>query len=191
MLQKSGRLVLWEAMFILELHSAETQELLFAFSFTKQSVSVIINKKIYMINIPVKYKRKGTTIMESRVEKAAERKMCGYNCAQAVACTYCDLAGIDEETARNLTQGFAVGIGGSMEATCGAVIGAVNVLGLINKNPQKTMQGSRRIIQSFKEQNGTVICKELKGINDGIVKRECIDCVRDAAALLEAELPEM
>ena len=102
----------------------------------------------------------------------------------------CDLAGIDEETARNLTQGFAVGIGGSMEATCGAVIGAVNVLGLINKNPQKTMQGSRRIIQSFKEQNGTVICKELKGINDGIVKRECIDCVRDAAALLEAELPE-
>ena len=63
--------------------------------------------------------------MESRVEQAAERKMCGYNCAQAVACTYCDLAGIDEETARNLTQGFAVGIGGSMEATCGAVIGAV------------------------------------------------------------------
>ena len=55
--------------------------------------------------------------MESRVEQAAERKMCGYNCAQAVACTYCDLAGIDEETARNLTQGFAVGIGGSMEAT--------------------------------------------------------------------------
>ena len=55
--------------------------------------------------------------MESRVEKAAERKMCGYNCAQAVACTYCDLAGIDEETARNLTQGFAVGIGGSMEAS--------------------------------------------------------------------------
>lgn len=51
--------------------------------------------------------------MESRVEKAAERKMCGYNCAQAVACTYCDLAGIDEETARNLTQGFAVGIGGA------------------------------------------------------------------------------
>lgn len=88
-----------------------------------------------MINIPVKDKRKGTTIMESRVEQAAERKMCGYNCAQAVACTYCDLAGIDEETVRNLTQGFAAGIGGSMEATCGAVIGAVNILGLINKNP--------------------------------------------------------
>jgi C_GCAxxG_C_C family probable redox protein len=143
-----------------------------------------------MINIPVKDKRKGTTIMESRVEQAAERKMCGYNCAQAVACTYCDLAGIDEETVRNLTQGFAAGIGGSMEATCGAVIGAVNILGLINKNPQRTMQGSRKIINRFKGQNGTVICKELKGITDGVVKRECVDCVRDAAAFLEAELPE-
>lgn len=79
--------------------------------------------------------------MESRVEKAAERKMCGYNCAQAVACTYCDLAGIDEETARNLTQGFAAGIGGSMEATCGAVIGAVNVLGLINKIRSRPCKG--------------------------------------------------
>ena len=79
-------------------------------------------------------------------------------------------------------------MGGSMEATCGALIGAVNVLGLIQKNPQKTMQGARRMIQSFKEQNGTVICKELKGITDGVVKRECIDCVRDAAALLEREI---
>ena len=31
MLQKSGRLVLWEAMFILELHSAETQEIVARF----------------------------------------------------------------------------------------------------------------------------------------------------------------
>lgn len=31
MLQKSGRLVLWEAMFILELHSAETQVVVYPF----------------------------------------------------------------------------------------------------------------------------------------------------------------
>ena len=77
--------------------------------------------------------------MESKVKEAVQRKMCGYNCAQAVACTYCEQAGLDEETVKNLTQGFAVGMGGSMEATCGAIIGAVNVLGMINKNPQKTM----------------------------------------------------
>ena len=63
--------------------------------------------------------------MESKVKEAVQRKMCGYNCAQAVACTYCEQAGLDEETVKNLTQGFAVGMGGSMEATCGAIIGAV------------------------------------------------------------------
>lgn len=126
--------------------------------------------------------------MKSRVKEAVERKKCGYNCAQAVACTYCQLADVDEETMKNLTQGFAVGMGGSMEATCGAIIGAVNALGMIHKNPQKTMQSSRRIISKFKEQNGTVICKELKGVEDGIVKRECIDCVKDAALFLEEEL---
>ena len=98
------------------------------------------------------------------------------------------MAGIDEETAKNLTQGFAAGIGGSMEATCGAIIGAVSVLGMINKDAVNTMQGSRRIINRFKEQNGTVVCKELKGITDGVVKRECIDCVKDAALFLEDEL---
>ena len=54
--------------------------------------------------------------------------------------------------------------------------------------PQKTMQSARRIISRFKEQNGTVICKELKGIADGVVRRECIDCVKDAALFLEDEL---
>ena len=126
--------------------------------------------------------------MESKVNEAAQRKMCGYNCAQAVACTYCKLADMDEETAKNLAQGFAVGMGGSMEATCGALIGAVMALGIIKNNPQETMQGARRIISKFKEQNGTVVCKELKGVTDGVVKRECMDCVKEAAALLEAEL---
>ena len=59
--------------------------------------------------------------MESKVKEAVQRKMCGYNCAQAVACTYCEQAGLDEETVKNLTQGFAVGMGGSMEATCGKI----------------------------------------------------------------------
>lgn len=134
------------------------------------------------------YKKKRKEKDGIKSKRGSSKKMCGYNCAQAVACTYCEQAGLDEETVKNLTQGFAVGMGGSMEATCGAIIGAVNVLGMINKNPQKTMQSARRIISRFKEQNGTVICKELKGIADGVVRRECIDCVKDAALLLEDEL---
>ena len=126
--------------------------------------------------------------MESRVEQAVAKKKCGYNCAQAVACAYCDLAGMDEETMKNINQGFAVGMGGSMESTCGAIIGAVNVLGVMNKNPQKTMKSAKNMITDFRKQNGTVVCRELKGMDDGIVKRECIDCVRDAAVLLEKEM---
>lgn len=41
MLQKSGRLVLWEAMFILELHSAETQGKAI-FPFKKQAETSVI-----------------------------------------------------------------------------------------------------------------------------------------------------
>ena len=126
--------------------------------------------------------------MNTRVKEAEERKKHGYNCAQAVACSYCDLAGIDEETAKNLTQGFAVGTGGSMEGTCGALIGAVSIFGLINKNSLNTMQGSRKIMKAFKEQNGTVICRQLKGMDDGIIKRSCIDCVKDACLFLEEQL---
>lgn len=126
--------------------------------------------------------------MNSRVNEAANRKRNGYNCAQAVACTYCDLAGIDEDTMKNLMQGFAVGMGGSMEGTCGALVGATSVLGMINQNPQKTAKDTREMMQDFLEQNGTAVCKELKGIEDGIVKRECIDCVKDAACLLEKSI---
>ena len=126
--------------------------------------------------------------METRINDAAERKSCGYNCAQAVACTYCDMAGLDEETVKDMMHGFGMGIGGSTEGTCGAIAGAVAILGAIKKSTPETRQAAKRIIMGFKEQNGTTICRSLKGIDDGVVKRACIDCVKDAAALLEKEL---
>lgn len=125
--------------------------------------------------------------MKSRVQQAVEKKNTGYNCAQAVACTYCDLAGVDEETMKNITQAFAGGMG-TMEASCGALTGAAIALGMINKNPVKSMQNVRTIMSAFKEQNGTVVCKELKGIATGKVVRACSDCVYDAALFLEQQL---
>ena len=41
--------------------------------------------------------KRGNMSMQSKVNEVAKRKNCGYNCAQAVACTYCDMAGIDEK----------------------------------------------------------------------------------------------
>mgnify|MGYP002673608901 FL=1 len=125
--------------------------------------------------------------MESRIQEAVNKKRNGYNCAQAVACTYCDLVGMDEETMRKITQGFAVGMG-TMEASCGAITGAAVILGLLNDDPAKTFADSRAIISKFKEQNDSVICKELKGIETGTVLRECNDCVMDAARFLEEQI---
>ena len=69
--------------------------------------------------------------MESRTMEAKARHDRGFNCCQAVACTYCDLFGMDEETAFKACEAFGAGMGG-MEGTCGAVSGAVFLAGLKN-----------------------------------------------------------
>ena len=126
--------------------------------------------------------------MQSRIEDAAQKKKCGkYNCAQAVACAYCDLAGTDEETMRRITQAFSVGMG-TLEGNCGALTGAGVVLGMVNNDPRKTVQDVRAVMTAFAERNGTVTCKVLKGIDSGVILRDCVDCVRDAAEFLEKRL---
>ncbi len=131
--------------------------------------------------------------MESRVAAAVEKKRNGYNCAQAIACTYCDLAGMDEETMYQMTQAFGAGFG-NMQGTCGAISGACAILGLINSkqghNKGKTMQDTRQIMNEFYDRNHSVICKELKGIETGTLLRGCDDCVKDAAEFLEKVLGE-
>lgn len=127
--------------------------------------------------------------MKSRIEKAVMKKKSGYNCAQAVACTYCDYAGCTEEEMFNICQSFGSGMG-TLEGTCGAISGAGIVLGMMNKNKIQTTKNIRRIMQKFREQNSTVICKELKGIGTGKILRECNDCVRDAAKFLEEIIEE-
>ncbi len=130
--------------------------------------------------------------MESRIEQAAQKKRMGSNCAQAVACTYCDYAGVDEETMAAVTQALGTGIGGTLEGTCGAITGACAVLGMVNKDAGRSqaMKDARYIMDSFKERNQTVTCKMLKGVGTGKVLRACEDCVRDAAEFLETVLVE-
>lgn len=123
--------------------------------------------------------------METRKFAAAEKKRCGKcNCAQAVVCTYCDKAGIDEQTAMNIGNAFAGGMGNT-EGTCGALVGAGVVLGLANKDRAKSMREMRQMMGKFQERNGATQCKILKGIESGEVLRECPDCVADACEFLE------
>lgn len=125
--------------------------------------------------------------MESRISQAVEKKNSGYNCAQAIICTYCDHAKIDEARARALGSSFGHGLG-NMEGTCGAVTGAGMVLGLASNENHDAIRGMKQIMTKFQLRNGATQCKLLKGVGTGKVLRECSDCVADAAEFLEEEL---
>lgn len=128
--------------------------------------------------------------MKSRAEKAVENHKCGYNCAQSVACAYADLVGETEEQLYRVTEGFGSGMGG-LAGTCGAVTAAVLLAslyageGIGGKSRPRTARLARTIVGEFQKKNGSVICRELKGIGGGPVLRECSGCVADAAELLE------
>lgn len=133
--------------------------------------------------------------MKTRVEETIERHDKGYNCAQAVACTYCDLVGMDEKTMFQVTEAFGLG-GGCMEGTCGALAGACTLAGMKNStgclekpnSKASSYKLSREMMTRFKAMNGSVICKDLKGAETGRVLRSCPDCIRDAAKLAEEML---
>lgn len=127
-------------------------------------------------------------IMVTRKEIAAEKKRCNsHNCAQAILHTYADVAGIDEEMAMDVANAFGAGMG-NMEGTCGALVGAGMVLGMVRKDKAKSMKQMREIMTKFQERNGATQCKLLKGVGTKTVLRACPDCVADAAEFLEQEL---
>ena len=123
--------------------------------------------------------------MNSRKELAAEKKRCNsHNCAQAVACTYCDLVGLPERTAFEITGPFGGGMG-TREGTCGSLVGAGIILGLKTKDRELSKKRMKEIMTRFQERNGATRCCELKGIGTGKVLRDCPDCVADASEFLE------
>lgn len=131
--------------------------------------------------------------METRVEETIKRHDKGYNCAQAVACTYCDLVGVDEETMFKMTEALGLGMGG-MAGTCGAVTGACVLAGMkrstgnLDKPNSKgaSYKLSKEIVRKFEEKNSSVICRTLKGVDTGEVLLPCSECIRDAARLAES-----
>ena len=76
--------------------------------------------------------------METRKHLAAEKKRQNtHNCAQSVVCTYCDLVGLDEQTALDIAGAYGTGMG-NMEGTCGALVGAGMIVGLATKDRIKS-----------------------------------------------------
>lgn len=127
---------------------------------------------------------------EKFIEKALENHMKGFNCAQAVACAYSEVVGMDENTIFKMAEGFGLGMGG-MQCTCGALSGAIMLAGLkessgdINNPTTKasTYKLSKEIVEEFREKNTSVICRELKGVDTNVVLRSCDGCIEDAARI--------
>lgn len=130
--------------------------------------------------------------MSERIEKAAAYHKKGYNCAQSVLCAYCDLFGLDEVTAFRISEGFGLGMG-NMEGTCGALTAVDMLMGLKNsdgsleapKTKRETYKKVKELHEAFEVKNGSVICKELKGVDSGTPLRSCDGCIEDAARLVE------
>ena len=116
--------------------------------------------------------------LKERAEKAVELKASGYNCAQAVSIALADQTGLAEEQLRQITAGFGAGMG-NLEATCGALVGAVVVAGMKTED-RGTVKSARMIQESFKERCGAIKCKDLKTITNGKPLCSCEDCVRNA-----------
>lgn len=132
--------------------------------------------------------------MTERAERAQSLHNKGYNCAQAVVCAYCDLFGLDEETAYKMAEGFGLGMG--MMDTCGALSAAFMLAGMQGskgtehpgETKAQTYKTTKMLAAAFREKNGTYLCRELKGIADGKMRRSCPGCIEDACSLIETVL---
>lgn len=134
----------------------------------------------------------------------------GYNCAQSVFCAFCDVTGFDLGNAARLASSFGGGMG-RMREVCGAVSGALMVLGYLRgySDPEdqeaKAAQYAKvqEFARRFREQNGSIICRELLAnvetapgsapevrTNAYYHARPCEGFVADAAMLLDQFLAE-
>ncbi|MBR2914007.1 MAG: C_GCAxxG_C_C family protein [Oscillospiraceae bacterium] len=139
-------------------------------------------------------------------EKARELFKQGYNCSQAVLLAFCDVTGLNEQTALMLSSSFGGGMG-RMREVCGAVSGMFMVAGLLygysepHDQAGKTAHYKRiqALAEEFRKENGSIICRELLGLPGGAdshvpeprtdayyKKRPCAELVALAARIMDA-----
>ncbi len=145
--------------------------------------------------------------MTSSVSTAVERFKSGCACSQAVFGTYSPRYGLDENQAMRIAAGFAGGM--RMAGTCGAVSGALMVLGLAHcTDACRTVEDRKAayaavlaFFEKFKERHGSLVCRELLGcdvstveghkmaVDRGLFRSKCVELVQNAALILEEMLP--
>ena len=144
----------------------------------------------------------------TRREIAEQNFLAGYNCAQAVALAFEDVLGLDRGTLLKLSSSFGGGMG-RLREVCGAVSGMFIVAGLLRGySAPDDPDGKRehyaliqRLAEKFKQQNGSIICRELLGAKLAATtptpdartpeyyrSRPCAKLVGDCAEIVAAEL---
>jgi C_GCAxxG_C_C family probable redox protein len=141
-----------------------------------------------------------------KVQEAVDCFEGGAACSQAILATYGEDLGLPRGQAMRLASGFAGGM--RTGGTCGAVTGAIMVLGFRHAKADCDRLGSREKVYNavrqftsrFEERNKTVLCKELLGcdisthegmeaaIEKSLFREICPKLVRDAAEILEEML---
>ena len=130
----------------------------------------------------------------TKAEIAKAKHKSGYNCAQAVACTFAEELGMDEKTVFRMAE--ALGFGMGTMGTCGAVTAMALIAGLKESDGNLEKPGTKKasynamkaMTEEFKQKNQSVICREIKGVDTGKVLRSCPGCVEDAAEIVERYL---
>lgn len=106
-------------------------------------------------------------------EKADHYFAQGFACSQAVLAAFADELGLTEEQALKISACFGSGMG--QGEVCGACTGALMALGLkYGHCRQDDIAGRERrkevtdaFLSAFKEENGSILCKELLGCDVG------------------------
>ena len=139
----------------------------------------------------------------NRPEHARNRFLKSMNCSQAIVETYAPSLGITVEQARRVAAAFAGGMG--MGSECGAVTGALMVIGLkfgktLDSDSQANAETFKHVasfINAFKAQHKHLSCSGLldskmwtpEGINNATEKEyftsRCPEYVKSAAEILD------
>ncbi len=111
-----------------------------------------------------------------------------YNCCQKVVISFCDVCNIDKKTAYNIGNHFGGGM--KVGATCGALSGALIVLGNLDVSNNDVKQ----YIEKFEDIHGDINCKQLllkvdenlsrEKLCSGLVKY-CIEQIEELANIKE------
>jgi C_GCAxxG_C_C family probable redox protein len=128
----------------------------------------------------------------------------GFNCAQSVIYSFADEVNINKNQALRISNGFGGGMGRKQEV-CGAVSGAIMVIGLKygrgeNDGREKqeiTYTRIQELIDSFTKECGTINCRKLLSGCELLTKEgqqhfkennlinKCYECVRVSCDILE------